>query len=132
MEPYTNTPPGSPCYCVLPIQVGLSLSVALFTFFPLVSELAQEIATGVFMEQSQVRIMGADAANQDPDKTIVLIDLVPLGEKFDNTTAFLTYEKFWHKQVVIKPSFFGEYEVLYVKYPGMSSLFLCLCLCLDE
>ncbi|RWR78094.1 receptor-like serine/threonine-protein kinase ALE2 [Cinnamomum micranthum f. kanehirae] len=119
MEPYTNTPPGSPCYCVLPIQVGLSLSVALFTFFPLVSELAQEIATGVFMEQSQVRIMGADAANQDPDKTIVLIDLVPLGEKFDNTTAFLTYEKFWHKQVVIKPSFFGDYEVLYVKYPGL-------------
>lgn len=110
----------------------MSLSVALYTFFPLVSELAKEIATGVFMEQSQVRIMGANATNQDPDKTIVLIDLVPLGEKFDNTTAFLTYEKFWHKQVVIKPSFFGDYEVLYVKYPGMSSLFLCLCLCLDE
>ncbi|XXG57127.1 hypothetical protein AAC387_Pa03g4363 [Persea americana] len=118
-EPKTNTPPGSPCYCVLPIQVGLSLSVALYTFFPLVSELAKEIATGVFMEQSQVRIMGANATNQDPDKTIVLIDLVPLGEKFDNTTAFLTYEKFWHKQVVIKPSFFGDYEVLYVKYPGL-------------
>lgn len=132
IEPLTNTPPGSPCYCVLPIQVELSLSVALFTFFPLVSELIQEIATGIFMKQSQVRIMGANAANEDPYKTIVLIDLVPLGEKFDNTTAFLTFEKFWHKQVLIKPSFFGGYEVLYVKYPGMSSPFLCLCLCLDE
>ncbi|KAJ4950562.1 hypothetical protein NE237_027394 [Protea cynaroides] len=118
-EPLTNTPPGSPCACVWPIQVELRLSVALYTFFPLVSELAEEIASGVFMKQSQVRIMGANEANQQPEKTIVLIDLVPLGEKFDNTTAFLTYEKFWHKQVAIKASFFGDYEVLYVQYPGL-------------
>ncbi|XP_012076933.2 receptor-like serine/threonine-protein kinase ALE2 isoform X1 [Jatropha curcas] len=119
MDPYTNTPPGSPCGCVLPMQVGLRLSVALYTFFPLVSELAQEIAAGVFMKQSQVRIMGANAASQQPEKTIVLIDLVPLGERFDNTTAFLTYQRFWHKQVVIKASDFGDYEVLYVRYPGL-------------
>ncbi|XP_042482446.1 receptor-like serine/threonine-protein kinase ALE2 isoform X2 [Macadamia integrifolia] len=118
-EPLTNTPPGSPCGCVWPIQVGLRLSVALYTFFPLVSELAQELASGVFMKQSQVRIMGANAADQQPEKTIVLIDLVPLGEKFDNTTAYLTFEKFWHKQVAIKTSFFGDYEVLYVRYPGL-------------
>ncbi|XP_042480821.1 receptor-like serine/threonine-protein kinase ALE2 isoform X2 [Macadamia integrifolia] len=118
-EPLTNTPPGSPCGCVWPIQVGVRLSVALYTFFPLVSELADEIAAGVFMKQSQVRIMGANAANQQPEKTVVLIDLVPLGEKFDNTTAFLTYEKFWHKQVTMKTSFFGDYEVLYVRYPGL-------------
>ncbi|XP_043704522.1 receptor-like serine/threonine-protein kinase ALE2 isoform X6 [Telopea speciosissima] len=118
-EPLTNTPPGSPCGCVWPIQVGVRLSVALYTFFPLVSELAEEIAAGVFMKQSQVRIMGANAANQQPEKTIVLIDLVPLGEKFDNTTAILTFEKFWHKQVTIKTSFFGDYEVLYVRYPGL-------------
>nr|TKS08966.1 receptor-like serine/threonine-protein kinase ALE2 isoform X4 [Populus alba] len=71
-EPYTNTPPGSPCRCVLPMQVGLGVSVALYTFFPLVSELAQEIA--------------AD---------------------------------FGKKQVVINPSFFGDYEVLYVRYLGL-------------
>lgn len=100
------------------MQVGLRLSVALYTFFPLVSELAAEIAAGVFMKQSQVRIMGANAASQQPEKTVVLIDLVPLGEKFDNTTAFLTYQRFWHKQVVIQSSFFGDYEVLYVRYPG--------------
>ncbi|GAY56132.1 hypothetical protein CUMW_169500 [Citrus unshiu] len=117
-EPYTNTPPGSPCGCVWPMQVGLRLSVALYTFFPLVSELAGEIAAGVFMKQSQVRIIGANAAEQ-PDKTVVLTDLVPLGEKFDNTTAFLTYQRFWHKQVVIKSSYFGDYEVLYVRYPGL-------------
>ncbi|XVE54082.1 hypothetical protein DITRI_Ditri03aG0053300 [Diplodiscus trichospermus] len=118
-EPYTNTPPGSPCDCVLPMQVGLSLSVALYTFFPLVSELAEEIATGVFMKQSQVRIIGANAASEQPEKTIVLVDLVPLGQKFDNTTAFLTYQRFWHKQVAIKSSLFGDYEVLYVRYLGL-------------
>ncbi|KAF2318140.1 hypothetical protein GH714_001072 [Hevea brasiliensis] len=79
----------------------------------------QEIAAGVFMKQSQVRIMGANAASQQPENTIVLIDLVSLGDRFDNTTAFLTYQRFWHKQVVIKASFFGDYEVLYVRYPGL-------------
>lgn len=118
-EPNTNTPPGSPCGCVLPMQVELRLNVALYTFFPLVSELAEEIAAGVFMRQSQVRIMGANAASQEAEKTIVLIDLVPLGEKFDNTTAFLTYQRFWGKQVVIKNLFFGDYEVIYVNYPGL-------------
>ncbi|KAJ8766914.1 hypothetical protein K2173_011732 [Erythroxylum novogranatense] len=119
MEPHTNTPAGSPCGCVLPMQVGLRLSVGLYTFFPLVSELAQEIAAGVFMKQSQVRIMGANAASQQPEKTIVLIDLVPVGENFDNTTAFLTFQRFWKKLVVIKTSLFGVYEVLYIRYPGL-------------
>ncbi|CAL5360369.1 unnamed protein product [Camellia sinensis] len=118
-EPLTNTPPGSPCGCVWPMQVGLHLSVALYTFFPLVSELAKEIAAGVFMKQSQVRIMGANAGSHDPDKTIVHIDLVPLGEKFDNMTAYLTFQRFWQKQLVIKTSLFGDYEVLYVRYPGL-------------
>ncbi|XP_050367026.1 receptor-like serine/threonine-protein kinase ALE2 isoform X2 [Argentina anserina] len=118
-DPYTITPPGSPCICVLPMQVGLRFSVPLYTFFPLVSEIAKEIAVGVFMQQSQVRIIGANAATQDPDKTVVLIDLVPLGEKFDSTTAFLTDQRFWHRQVVIEASYFGDYEVLYVRYPGL-------------
>ncbi|KAF7837891.1 receptor-like serine/threonine-protein kinase ALE2 isoform X5 [Senna tora] len=118
-EPYTNSPPGAPCRCVWPMQVGLRLGVSLYTFFPLVSELASEIASGVFMKQSQVRIMGAKSANQQPEKTDVLLDLVPLGENFDNTTAFLTSDRFWHKKVVIKASYFGDYEVLYVIYPGL-------------
>ncbi|XP_029121142.2 uncharacterized protein [Elaeis guineensis] len=118
-EPLTNSPPGSPCACVMPIRVGLRLSIALYTFFPLVSELAQEIAYGLFMKQSQVRIMGANAASEDSDKTIVLIDLVPLGGKFNSATGFLVYEKFWHKQVFINPSFFGDYDVLYVLFPGL-------------
>lgn len=46
-EPLTNTLPGSPCGWIWPMQVGLRLSVPLYTFFPLVSELAQEIAAGV-------------------------------------------------------------------------------------
>lgn len=101
------------------MQVGIRLGVALYTFFPLVSELAEEISIGVFMRLSQVRIMGANAASQDPDKTIVLVDLVPLGKKFDNTTAFFTADRFWNKQVVIPTSLFGNYEVLYVRYPGL-------------
>lgn len=99
--------------------MGLRLSVSLYTFFPLVSELAQEIATGVYVKQSQVRIIGANAANQQTDKTVVLIDLVPLGEKFDNTTAFWIYQRFWNKQVAIRKLHFGDYEVLYVRYPGL-------------
>ncbi|KAM7511564.1 hypothetical protein LguiB_010439 [Lonicera macranthoides] len=71
------------------------------------------------MRQSQVRIMGANAASQDPEKTIVLIDLVPLGERIDNTTAYLIFDRFWHKQVLIRTSFFGDYDVLYVHYPGL-------------
>ncbi|XP_020226904.1 receptor-like serine/threonine-protein kinase ALE2 isoform X2 [Cajanus cajan] len=118
-EPYTNSPPGEPCRCVWPMRIGLRLSVSLYTFFPLVSELASEIATGVFMKQSQVRIMGANAADQQPEKTVVLIDLVPLGGEFDNTTAFLTSDRFWHKKVLIKAFYFGDYDVLYVTYPGL-------------
>nr|XP_009605332.1 receptor-like serine/threonine-protein kinase ALE2 [Nicotiana tomentosiformis] len=101
------------------MRVGLHLSVALYTFFPLVSELATEITVGVFIDPSQVHIMGANSASQYPEKTIVLIDLVPLGEKFDNTTAFLTSQRFWHKQVLIKASLFGDYDVLYVQYPSL-------------
>ncbi|RAL51121.1 hypothetical protein DM860_005477 [Cuscuta australis] len=119
MEPFTTPPPKSSCDCALPMQIGLRLSVALYTFFPLVSRLAYEISSGVLMDRSQVRIMGANSANQYPEKTIVFIDLVPLGGQFDNTTAFLTFQKFWHKDVNINASFFGDYDVLYVRYPGL-------------
>ncbi|KAK6911879.1 Serine-threonine/tyrosine-protein kinase, catalytic domain [Dillenia turbinata] len=118
-EPLTYSAPGSPCGCVWPIQVKLHLSVALYTFFPLVSELAEEIAAGLSLNRSQVRIMGANAASEQLEKTIVLVNLVPLGETFNYSTAFSTYEKFWNKQVVIRKYLFGAYETLYVRYPGL-------------
>ncbi|KAK9071220.1 hypothetical protein SSX86_009788 [Deinandra increscens subsp. villosa] len=119
MEPLTNTPPGTPCKCVLPMQVELGLGVSLYIFFPLVTELAFEMASGLFMRPSQVRIMGANEDSQDPEKTIVIINLVPLGEKFDNYTAYVTAQRLWLKQVPINSSSFGDYDVLFVKYPGL-------------
>ncbi|XVF26973.1 hypothetical protein REPUB_Repub14bG0066500 [Reevesia pubescens] len=118
-EPLTYTPPGSPCGCVWPIQVKLRLGVAIYTFFPLVSELAQEIAASVRLNHSQVRIMGANAASQELKKSTVLINLVPREVNFDYTTALSISKKFWSRQVFIKASLFGPYEVVYVQYPGL-------------
>ncbi|KAG0484696.1 hypothetical protein HPP92_008775 [Vanilla planifolia] len=118
-QPLTNPSPGSLCTCVLPIKVELRLGISLYTFFPLVSEFAKEIALGILMKQSQVRIMGANSAPEDYDKTDVLIDLVPLGKSFKKSTVLVTSVKFWKKQVAVKASYFGEYDVLYVSYPGL-------------
>lgn len=117
-EPLTYAPPGAPCACVWPIEVKLRLSVAIYKFFSLVSELAEEIAASISLNRSQVRIMGADAASQQLERTSVLINLVPKGLKFNDTTSFSIFEKFWHRQVSIKASVFGAYEILYVHYPG--------------
>lgn len=121
-EPLTYTPPGSPCGCVWPIQVKLQLGVSIYTFFPLVSELAQEIAASIRLNHSQVRIMGANAASQELEKSTVLINLVPWEVKFGHTTALIIYNKFWNRQVFIKASLFGPYEVGYVRYPGNISV----------
>ncbi|CAL4947839.1 unnamed protein product [Urochloa decumbens] len=118
-DPLTNSPPGTTCLCVLPIKVELRFGIALYTFFTLVAELAQDIASGVSMNQSQVRVMGANAAPDDPEKTIVLIDLVPLEPKFDSETSHLVFERFWQKEVIINPMHFGMYDVLYVLYQGL-------------
>lgn len=118
-EPLTYTPPGTPCGCVWPVQVKISLDVAIFTFFPLVSELAEEIAESIGLNHGQVRIMGADAASQQLEKTTVLINLVPRGSKFNHTTAFFIYQKFWQGKIPINASLFGRYQVLNVKYPGL-------------
>lgn len=118
-EPLTYAPSGSPCGCVWPIQVGLRLSVSVYTFFPLLSELAKEISTSLGLNRSQVRIMGANAANQQLEKTGVLINLVPLDERFNASTAFSIYRKFWKREVFIQASHFGRYEVVYVRYPGL-------------
>ncbi|KAJ0977473.1 hypothetical protein J5N97_012947 [Dioscorea zingiberensis] len=119
-DPLTNSLPGSPCTCVLPIKVGLRLSIALYDFFPVVSELAKEISSGIVMKQSQVRIMGANADTEEPEKkTVVIIYLVPPGQNFDHKVPLQTYDRFWHKQVVLNSSDFGNYDVLYVEYPGL-------------
>ncbi|TKY48261.1 Receptor serine/threonine-protein kinase ALE2 [Spatholobus suberectus] len=118
-EPLTYTPPGSPCGCVWPLQVKLRISIAIYKFFPLFSELAEEIAASVLLNRNQVRIVGADATSQQPEKTTVLINLVPQGVKFDDTTAFLIYKKFWQREILNDASAFGTYEVLYVHYPGL-------------
>ncbi|XP_048139462.1 receptor-like serine/threonine-protein kinase ALE2 isoform X2 [Rhodamnia argentea] len=118
-DPLTYTPPGTPCGCVWPIQVKLQLAVALYTFFPLVTELAKEIAVSLSLDHSQVRIMGANSASPQLEKTTVLINLVPRGAKFSNDSAVAIYRKFIHKQVQMEASLFGDYEVLYVGYPGL-------------
>ncbi|XP_074581790.1 receptor-like serine/threonine-protein kinase ALE2 isoform X2 [Curcuma longa] len=120
-DPLTSTPIGSPCGCVYPMQVGIDLGVAPFELFSRIAELEVEVAAGTFLKQSQVRIMGATASMKDPEKTTVSIDLVPLGEKFDKMSALLTYQRFWQKKVPINMSLFGEYDVLYVRYPGLPS-----------
>ncbi|KHN42518.1 Receptor-like serine/threonine-protein kinase ALE2 [Glycine soja] len=82
-------------------------------------ELAKEIATSVLLNHTQVRIVGADAANQQLEKITVLLDLVPKGVKFDDTSAILIYKKFWYREILIDASVFGAYEVLYVHSPGL-------------
>uniref|UniRef100_A0A0D9UXW2 Protein kinase domain-containing protein n=1 Tax=Leersia perrieri TaxID=77586 RepID=A0A0D9UXW2_9ORYZ len=118
-EPLTDPPAGAPCACVLPIKVGIRLSVDLYSFFPLVSDFAEEVSSGVNMVRRQVRVMGANVAGDQPDKTVVLVDLVPMQVKFDNATAFSTFENLWSKKISLKPSIFGDYEILYVVYPGL-------------
>ncbi|TVU21388.1 hypothetical protein EJB05_31018 [Eragrostis curvula] len=118
-EPLTDPPTGAPCACVLPIKVAIRLSVDLYSFFPLVSDFAEEVSSGVNMAQRQVRVMGANVANDQPDKTVVLVDLVPMQVKFDHATAFSAFESLWSKKLPLKPSIFGDYEILYVVYPGL-------------
>ncbi|KAL3631996.1 hypothetical protein CASFOL_024980 [Castilleja foliolosa] len=118
-EPLTYTLPGAACGCIWPIEVKLRFSVSLYTFFPLVPELAEEIAMAIQLNRSQVRIIGANAADQQPEKTAVLINLVPLDETFKEATAFSIYSKFWKREVSLNTSVFGVYEVIYVLYPGL-------------
>ncbi|KAI4349320.1 hypothetical protein L6164_009922 [Bauhinia variegata] len=120
-DPLTTTPFGSPCGCVFPMKVTLILDVAPYAVFPVMNELEIEIATGTYLEQSQVKIMGATADHQNLGKTVVDINLVPLGERFDNTTAVLIYDRFWHKKVPLNSSLFGDYAVAYISYPGIPS-----------
>lgn len=86
-----------------------------------IAELEVEVADGTFLKQSQVKIMAAVPSIQDQQKTRITIYLVPLGQKFDNTTALLIYERVCHQKMPLNMSIFGDYEVLYVHYPGSFS-----------
>ncbi|KAL2323383.1 hypothetical protein Fmac_027762 [Flemingia macrophylla] len=120
-DPFTSTPFGSPCGCVFPMKIRLVLDVAPLAVFPEIDELEIEVASETYLKHSQVRIMGVNADGQNQGRTVVDINLVPLGEKFDNTTAVLLYQKFWHKEVSINRSLFGDYAILYIFYPGIPS-----------
>ncbi|KAK8532475.1 hypothetical protein V6N12_053915 [Hibiscus sabdariffa] len=119
VEPLTATPFGSPCGCVFPMKVKLLLTVAPYAVFPVMNELEIEIAAGIYLQQSQVKIMGATADTQNQERTLVEINLVPLGEKFDNTTAILTYDRLLHKRLSLNSTLFGTYEVVSISYPGV-------------
>ncbi|KAI7734856.1 hypothetical protein M8C21_008794 [Ambrosia artemisiifolia] len=119
VEPLAATPIGSPCGCVYPMKVRLHLEVSVHAVFPVVNELAIEIATGTYLTQSQVVITGANADDENQGRTAIDVNLVPLGEKFDNFTAKLTSERFWHKKLSLNRTLFGDYEVEYIIYPGL-------------
>ncbi|KAI4330681.1 hypothetical protein MLD38_028943 [Melastoma candidum] len=118
-EPLTYTPAGVPCGCVWPIQVKLHLAMALYTFFPLVSELAKEVAAGLSMDRGQVRIIGADSDSRWLTRTTVMIDLVPKGIRFTKATALSVYERFRNNEIRLNSSMFGTYEVSSVRYAGL-------------
>jgi hypothetical protein len=114
----TATPIGSPCGCVLPINVIIDLDVAPYLLFMSIAELEVEVAAGTFLKQSQVKIMAAVASIQDDQKTRVTIYLVPLREHFDTYTAILISDRFRYKKVQINSTIFGDYKVINISYPG--------------
>ncbi|GMH30913.1 hypothetical protein Nepgr_032756 [Nepenthes gracilis] len=121
LEPFTSTPIGSPCGCILPMKIRLLLSIAVYALFPEVNELEIEVAAGTYLRHSQVQIVGATADGQNQERTVVDINLVPLGDKFDNTTATLIYARFLRKEVPLNSTLFGIYDVISINYPGIPS-----------
>ena len=100
------------------MKVRLVLDAAPLAVFPVIDELEIELSSGTYLKQSQVRIMGVTADSQNQGKTTIDIYLVPLGEKFDNTTAVLLSKRFWHNEVPLNRSLFGDYAILCITYPG--------------
>ncbi|CAL0299641.1 unnamed protein product [Lupinus luteus] len=118
-DPLTATPFGSPCGCVFPVKVRLILDIAPLPIFPLINELEIEVASGTYLKQSQVRIMGVTADSENQGCTVIDINLVPLGEKFDDITFSVICERFWQKKVPLNKSLFGDFAVLSITYPEM-------------
>ncbi|KAH9561692.1 hypothetical protein CY35_05G036500 [Sphagnum magellanicum] len=102
------------------MQATLQLEISLEVLFPLVPELARELANGLLLLQSQVRIVGANAVDPDLDQTDVNADFVPLHQVFDNSTAVLLASRLWTQQVILDKLLFGpSYKVVRVQYPGL-------------
>ncbi|KAG9150533.1 hypothetical protein Leryth_010911 [Lithospermum erythrorhizon] len=121
VEPLTSAVFLSPCGCVLPMKVRLLLQVSLYAIFPVVRDLAMEIAEGTYVNQKQVSINGASADPLTPENSVVDINLIPLEEKFDNTTAMFICTRLLQKKVRLNHSLFGDYEVIFISYPGLPS-----------
>lgn len=119
LEPFTSLPLDPHCSCVYPMRVRLLLHVPLYGIFPEIGELAIEVASGTYLQPSQVAIIGATADGENSERTFVEVNLIPLGEKFDNTSAKLTYDRFFKKKVPLNISLFGEYDVINISYPGL-------------
>ncbi|KAH7404707.1 hypothetical protein KP509_15G039500 [Ceratopteris richardii] len=120
VAPYTQTPNGSPCGCVLPIQVQLTLDISLDSVFEVLPTLVKDIASGILLPQNQARIIGLNAESDDASKSIVEIDLLPSGNIFDNATVTMILQKFENHQVFPSNSTFRNYTLLYVHYPGLA------------
>ena len=117
---YTSAPAGAPCGCVIPMTARFQLAISLEQLFPLVAELAKELADNLFLQPSQVRIMGANAVAEFQDKTDVTAQFVPMSTAFDNTTAVLLASQIWDRRVKLNETLFGHYLVISVRYPGNS------------
>nr|GEU99773.1 protein root hair defective 3-like [Tanacetum cinerariifolium] len=106
-------------------RFGPSISPSISSLFPHTHSFLwflnspHEISTSVSLNVIQARIMGANADGEKLDKTIVLVNLVPLKQNFDPTTAFSIYQKFWKKKVLINKPRFGAYEVVNIIFPGL-------------
>lgn len=115
---YTSAPAGAPCGCVVPMTARFQLAISLEKLFPLVAELAKELAESLFLQPSQVRIMGANAVEQFQDNTDVTAQFVPLAMSFDNTFAGLLASQIWEHRLKLNETLFGRYLVILVRYPG--------------
>ncbi|CAH9081075.1 unnamed protein product [Cuscuta europaea] len=119
--PFASIPLLSRCDCVFPMKVKLVVGVSLYAVFPVIRELGLEVAAETYLDPHQVVVVGASADSRNQEWTVVDLNLVPLGEKFDDTTAQLTSERFWKKNVTLNHTLFGDYEVMSISYPGLSS-----------
>lgn len=100
------------------MKVRLLLQVSVYAVFPVVNELEIEIASGMYLTQSQVVITGASADSENQGQTVIDVNLLPLWQRFDNVTAAFTYERFWKKKLSLNKTLFGDYQVVYIIYPG--------------
>lgn len=98
----------------------LKLKIGFEKLLTLVNALAKELSDSLLLHQSQVHIVGANAVEQFQDNTDVTVQIVPLADAFDNTTASFLASQIWEHGVKLNESLFGLYKVISVHYPGNS------------